>query len=284
MNKNHSFFTHIRQHIAEDELKEAIRLLQDLLQNSPKLDEAILQSARLSDVSRQIRLGLIDDKQAELTQNQIRMGVLELVDEIEAQQTASPEVQEELEQFMTMAIFGENIVTGSVSAGGDVIIGDTTVTESGTSRRLKVFLYFVVPILAIAAAFLWYRLVKMKEPLTLTIAIDNRTPNPELPFEGGSVTLQYGDKSETIAIRQEADIKGIPANFRDETVALHFEAPGFVKTDTAFLLSGKRLTLPVRRDNSLARIFGTVKGLPGSISTTWTASTGKPWNCSKRGK
>lgn len=73
----------IRQLIAVDELKEASQNLIDLLKDSPIIDEAILQSARLHDILRQIRLGLVDDPQANLVKNQIRSGILELLTEIE---------------------------------------------------------------------------------------------------------------------------------------------------------------------------------------------------------
>ncbi len=261
MDETKQFATQIRQLVATDELAAALQQLNLLLQNSPKLDEAVMQSARLHDIRRQIRLGLVDDKQANLTKNQIRAGILDLLDEMDTQQAAHPALREEMTQFVTTHISGKNIVAGSITAGGNVVIGDTTthVSESASSRRLKVFLYFLVPLLAIGGAALWYRLQKMSETLTLTVALDNRTPNPELPFEGGRVMLHYGDKSDTLPIREEVDFKGIPAQYGDETLALRFEAPGFVQVDTAFALSGPRITLPIRRDNSLATLFGTVK-------------------------
>jgi len=99
MRTEQSFYTHIRQLIASDELREAVRLLQELLQNSPKLNEVILQTARLSDIGRQLRLGLVDHDQADQTKNQIRAGILELLDEIEAQEKVRPGLREEVERF-----------------------------------------------------------------------------------------------------------------------------------------------------------------------------------------
>ena len=259
-----AFLHHIRALVARDETAEAMRQLRQLLQNSPRLDEVLLQSARHHDILRQIRSGTVDHKEADLSKNQIRAALLELLRDMETGEAQSPEIRQEMAHSMAIT-HSKNVVAGSISAGGNVVIGDTTtVTESHTSRRLRVFLYFLVPLLAITAAFLWYNLQRMREPLALTVAVDNRTPNPELSFEGGTVTLLYGDKSETKPIRQEADFKGIPAAFRDETLALRFEAFGFVPIDTAFVLSSSRLTLPIRRDNSLARIFGTVKDEQGN--------------------
>lgn len=94
-----SFHTQIQQLIASDEIAEAIRILQELLKNSPKLNEVLLQSARLSDIDRQIRLGLVDANQANLTKSQIRAGLLELLDEIKTQEKALPDILREVEQF-----------------------------------------------------------------------------------------------------------------------------------------------------------------------------------------
>lgn len=99
MSENTHFCSQVRQLIAEDDLSRAITLLRDLLNNSPKLDEAIVQSARLSDVSRQIRLGTVSADQANLTKNQIRAGLLELLNEVETREQSLPEVQAEVTRF-----------------------------------------------------------------------------------------------------------------------------------------------------------------------------------------
>lgn len=140
--------------------------------------------------------------------------------------------------------------------------------ESRTSRYLKIFLYVFVPVVAIAFAVLYVRNQRLQEPLVFSVTLDNRSPSPELPFETGKVTLLFDGEpksKEVIEPETEAIFKGIPANFRGKRVAVHFEAEGFVKTDTAFILSGEHLLLPIRRDSSLAKIFGIVKddgGLP----------------------
>lgn len=121
---NDSFRNHIRQLIADDALPAALQQLQQLLQNSPQLSEAVLQSARLSDVSRQIRLGLINNEEANLTKNQIRAGLLDLLDDIEAQE-AQPVIQEEVKAAISI-VNSKNVVVGStITAGGNVHIGDS---------------------------------------------------------------------------------------------------------------------------------------------------------------
>jgi len=81
------FFHTLRQRIARDELDEVISELGTYLEDSPKLDETIVQSARHRDILRQIRMGVVDEHQANLTKNQIRTGLLELIRELEALET-----------------------------------------------------------------------------------------------------------------------------------------------------------------------------------------------------
>lgn len=160
---------------------------------------------------------------------------------------------------------GEKIYNiGEISEAQFTQIIHQNFAESRTSRYLKLFLYIFVPVLAIAFAVLLYRYQQMQQPLVFSVALENLTPNPELPFEKGKITLQYGDKTETQEVEHEAVFKSIPANFRGQPIAVHFEAQGFVKIDTAFTLSGTHLLLPIRRDSSLAKIFGTVKDDTGN--------------------
>lgn len=105
MNTALSFTAQVQELIRTDDLPEAFHLLQELLKNSPKLNEVLLQSARWSDISRQIRLGLIDFNQASLTKSQIHAGLLGLLAEIETQKNTVPEVRGELERFAAGNIF-----------------------------------------------------------------------------------------------------------------------------------------------------------------------------------
>ncbi len=160
---------------------------------------------------------------------------------------------------------GEKIYNiGEISEAQFTQIIQQNFPESRTSRYLKIFLNVFVPVVAISFAILYYQYRQMQQPLVFSVALQNLTPNPDLPFEKGKITLKYGDKTETQEIEQEAVFKGIPANFRGEMVAVLFEAQGFVKTDTSFILSDNHLLLPIRRDSSLARIFGTVKDDAGN--------------------
>lgn len=93
-----TFTQHIRDLIAKDDFKTAIQQLSALLKDSPRLDEAVQQSARYNNVMQQIRLGLVDFEAANITQNQIRHGVLELLREMEEQEQTQPSIKAEVEK------------------------------------------------------------------------------------------------------------------------------------------------------------------------------------------
>jgi uncharacterized protein len=89
----------VRNLVANDDLANALQILRNLLENSPKLDEAILQSARFNDIRRQIRLGTIEHTEAAVTQAKIRVGLLEILREIE-EQNAKPAIRKELKSVL----------------------------------------------------------------------------------------------------------------------------------------------------------------------------------------
>ncbi|MBL7828312.1 MAG: carboxypeptidase regulatory-like domain-containing protein [Saprospiraceae bacterium] len=259
----------IRQFIALDDMPTALKTMRSLLENTPNLNEALQQSGRLEKIQREMRLGLVSDSEARLEQNRIRFGVLELLTEIEQkglsaaalgevlsaveQESTRPELKSELEHAVSI-VNSKNVVVGSnISAGGNITIGDQTIhTESQTSKNLRLFLYFFVPLLALGGAFLWYRL----QPVSLTVAVQYSPANPDLAFEKGEITLHHGGRQEVKTIEKEAIFTDIQ---RGERVNLHFAADGFLPIDTTFEPSGAQLILPIRRDTSLARVFGTVR-------------------------
>ena len=140
MANTQTFFAQLRDLIARDELPSALEQLRTLLNNSPQLDEVLLQSGRFQDVRKQIRLGMVSNAEADLTQNQIRAGLLELLREIEhsaglseeltSSQPHAKEISEEMEHAISI-VNSKNMVIGStISAGGDVHIGDKTITQN----------------------------------------------------------------------------------------------------------------------------------------------------------
>jgi len=81
-----TYLTQIRTQIANGELSLAIQSLLTILYNSPKLDEAVQQSARFQAINQQIRLGIIGNEEATLSKNQITWGILELLRNLEQNQ------------------------------------------------------------------------------------------------------------------------------------------------------------------------------------------------------
>lgn len=86
--------------VGKNELKSAIKLLHQRLKTSPKLDEVIVQSSRLSDLMKQIRNDTISFEDANITKNKIRMGILSLVSEIEELVLNDVELQQEFKEKM----------------------------------------------------------------------------------------------------------------------------------------------------------------------------------------
>ena len=257
-----TYFDQIRNLVKRDELDQAIQLVSQLLKNTPKLDEAILQEARWNDIKKQIRLGLVEFSTGQTQKSRIRKGILELVRDIETQ-TDRPELKEEAAQYFgSIQITGKNIVSSStIQAGGSINIGDQNihnVTESKTSRRLRLFLFLFVPILAITFAVLYYRYQVSQQPLELDVTLEDQTPNPYLPYEGGQLILQYDGKSETQSIQNEFTFEAIPSNNRDKSVRLRFAAKGFYPIDTLVMLNNQPVTLPIHRDNTYASMYGSV--------------------------
>jgi hypothetical protein len=126
----------IRNMIAQDELDEAIKQLQLLLENSPKLEEAILQSARFHDIRTQIRLGTVSHSEMTLTRNQIRASLLDLLHEIEdstAETSERPDaatLRKEMEGAVSIVNSKNVVIDSTISAGGDIHIGDKTITQN----------------------------------------------------------------------------------------------------------------------------------------------------------
>lgn len=94
----------IRKLIAKGELHSAINDLIRLLSRSPKLDEVIAQSGRLSDLAKEIRLGNVSDESKNITKNQIRNAILELLKEIEDTNTSDNVLNEEIEKIEEFSI------------------------------------------------------------------------------------------------------------------------------------------------------------------------------------
>jgi len=113
----------------------------------------------------------------------------------------------------------------------------------------------VLPVLLVAAVVLAYYFF---QPLDMTVKVREPNPIPGLPFRSGTLSLTYGDKTETLEIKDEAIFKQLPSKFKNSQLALHFGAKGYQTIDT-LVHADEFVALPIRRDSSLAYIFGSVK-------------------------
>lgn len=116
----------------------------------------------------------------------------------------------------------------------------------------------LVILLIVALLCLWGRNLVLSTPLNLSVRVDNRTPNAELPQAEAKISLTYGDKVETLSAAEEVIFKGIPANFRNKAVRVECEVPGFFVVDTSFVLADQLLVIPIYRDKSFAQLKGNV--------------------------
>jgi hypothetical protein len=119
------FTDHIGDLIAKDDLQTAINLLHKLLAKSSKLDEVILQSARFSDITKQIRLGTVNFEDATVTKNKIRFAILDLVRDIEEQVELNQGVKNDIDGLTEMVT--QPTITQTHHGSGDNIIGNKTV-------------------------------------------------------------------------------------------------------------------------------------------------------------
>ena len=184
-----------------------------------------------------------------------------------------PEKKDHLGNLLTSSkkkgptiINNKNTVVGTtISAGGNVQIGDnTTITESKTSRNLRLLLFGLVPILVIGATYFWYQYQVMQQPLQVKVLIENTTPNQELPAPKGKLILTYEGKKETKNdVSQSMLFEGIPAHLRKKTLQVQYQAKGFVTIDTTFPYQ-TAIVLRVKRNADLAQIKGKVADEAGS--------------------
>ena len=113
---------HVGNLIGTDELTEAISYLRNVLRNSPKLDQILIQSGRLTDLMQQIRIGTVNYEQANLTKNQIRFGILDLIREIDTISESNPDILKDFEGQQNIPTLIQNHTGSGDNVGRDQII------------------------------------------------------------------------------------------------------------------------------------------------------------------
>ncbi len=143
---NEIFFSGIRELIARNSVAEALAQMRIFLEKTPHLNDILQQSGRLENIRRQSNLGLVSLDEAALEQNRIRYGVLELLSDIERQgappqalsdlltgveqESARPDVQQEVQQAISI-VHSKNVLVGSSISAQNVHIGDVIYSASG---------------------------------------------------------------------------------------------------------------------------------------------------------
>lgn len=125
-------------------------------------------------------------------------------------------------------------------------------------RTLRfVLLYVLLPVLVVALTFFAFYYYS---PVTSTVRLTDVSKS-SLPFYGADITLEYADKSETLhldRLSDEAVFKEIHTKYLGKDARLKIESKGYEPIDSVLSLE-KNIALNIKRDSSLAVIFGTVK-------------------------
>ncbi len=131
-----------------------------------------------------------------------------------------------------------------------------------------VALFLVLPVILLISVY--YYIVN-SQPFNMTVRVKENNPIPGLPYSEGILKLTYGDKTETMEIKEEGIFKQLHAKYYDEKVKLGFSSKGYVPVDT-FVTAEKYLELAIYRDNSLGKIFGIVQDEYGKAISSATIS------------
>ena len=111
--------------IGKNQLSSAIKIISDALKGSTMLDEAIVQSARYTDLMKKIRNGQISFEDENITKNKIRFALLDLVREIESHYEENPAIQSEVDALYKNKESAYKIYIEQRHEGnGDNIAGD----------------------------------------------------------------------------------------------------------------------------------------------------------------
>ncbi|MCB0853936.1 MAG: hypothetical protein KDD63_17040, partial [Bacteroidetes bacterium] len=105
--------------IGKDELKQAMQEMQAFFSQSPKLYEIIHQSGRYQSVVQAIQRGNVSFEDAEITKNQVRFALLQILQDIVEQYEQSPELKSEIDKA-TQSIGQQILHQGQ----GDIVMGE----------------------------------------------------------------------------------------------------------------------------------------------------------------
>lgn len=87
--------------VGSNRIDEAIKQLSSLLSDSPKIKEVIIQSSKYSALKDEIRRGTISLEDSDITINKIRIGILELAEDIEDAIRSNEDCKQELASYLS---------------------------------------------------------------------------------------------------------------------------------------------------------------------------------------
>ena len=123
-------------------------------------------------------------------------------------------------------------------------------------KIVKYGLFFIlIPLLLLGMG---YFTMEYFTPTQMTVKVKEVRQIPSLPFTSGDMTLTYADKTESIQIKDEVVFKQIAAKYKGKAARITLSATGFELIDTTVTIKNM-VELPIKRDNSLEVIFGSVK-------------------------
>jgi len=108
----------LKRLIAEGKLKEAMEMLQDRIDDNTHLNYLIIQSARYHEIERAINMNVVNWDNANIEKSQITKSVLELIDEIEADENEEQKylTDEDEKKLGIKAIYNKLINTNTDTA------------------------------------------------------------------------------------------------------------------------------------------------------------------------
>ena len=271
-------FHHIRDLIARNELEQALQQLQQLLANSPKLDEALQQSGRFADIRKQIRLGVVSHAEAALTQNQIRHALLELLGEIEKQQIPDKTALGDL-------LTAVETESGRPEVQGELRVADSNVVKEPAPSPMGFFnpkrllglggiLAALIAILANMAEILGFLGLQPRpnsELTNVTVLVEDQNGDFVMRQQGKIVMMVEGGevKQEDIDSKGAASFKNVKVGDKVR-LKVNFSEPYHpLAPDSLYTIHADgRICLRVGLQN-LDRVFGRVwyrdQAMPGVI-------------------
>ncbi|MFN0035758.1 MAG: ATP-binding protein [Saprospiraceae bacterium] len=136
--QSETFIHRIGHLLSKNETSKAIRMLHELLKDSPKLDEAILHSAQHHDLLQQIRWGVVDENSAGKAKNLLRLSILGLLHEIEREENFE-DILAELDHRNTQGeyeMLSQKINTNRGVGTSEILNGKTSADLGKTELKL----------------------------------------------------------------------------------------------------------------------------------------------------